>query len=75
MKIWLLEGPYFRYKEDVAKLAQENNLRIIDSRLASVNDYKYGVVANSKDCPKVALKPEYKPAKKATKKKVEAGEE
>lgn len=31
-KIWLVEFPTHKYKEDVKELARQNNLRVIDDR-------------------------------------------
>lgn len=54
-KIWLIEFPTFRYKEDVKLLARKNNLKIID--------LKYKATISSEfltdKAPKLTLKPEY----------------
>lgn len=59
-KIWLLEGPFTRYKENVKELATAEDLSLLDSRWAVGVD-------GEKKVPKVTLKGEKKPAKKAPK--------
>ena len=63
-KIWLLKFPIRLYKEDVKKLAVENNLKIIDDKFAdSVSDSdveskppKLTLVAKKQRKPKVEKK-------------------
>ena len=53
--IWYLEGPFYRYTENVKKLANMRGLSIID---ATVTTDRTGA-APEEDLPKVTLKPEY----------------
>lgn len=58
-KFWLVEGPFYRYNEDVKALAVDAGLRLIDSRYANdgVDRDKDAV----KDGPKLTLRPEFAP--------------
>lgn len=55
MKIWYLEGPFFRYEEDVKELAAKAGVRIID---ANVTKDRTGACDKP---PKVTLKAKYAP--------------
>ena len=59
--VWFLEGPYYRYEQDVKKEARKAGLRIIDSRFASPEMKK---ALSAPKTPEVELKAEFKPKAK-----------
>lgn len=60
---WLVEFPTYRYAEDVKQLARKAGLRVLDAAQASEADKARAVAADK--APKLTIKPEYAPAKKA----------
>lgn len=68
-KIWLVEHPTYRYKEDVKALALQNQLKVIcpiaraSLGLPPVAD-EFKV--SDKDAPKLTLKDEFKPKRTRT---------
>ncbi|WP_330113917.1 HeH/LEM domain-containing protein [Pseudomonas sp. JS3066] len=54
--IWYLPGPFHRYEDDVKALAKKAGLRIIDANVTASRD------GAAEKTPKVALKPEWRPA-------------
>jgi hypothetical protein len=58
--IWYLEGPFYRYEQDVKRLAAKHGVRIID---AAVTADRAGA-ATPEQTPKVTLRPEYRPKPK-----------
>lgn len=54
-KVWLVEHPTFRYKEDVKDLAETNRLQVVDARLGANFKPEY----LTEKPPKLTLKPEY----------------
>lgn len=57
--VWYLAGPFYRYEQDVKKLAKAAGVRIIDANVTKSRKN----AANPEDLPSVSLKPEYRPAK------------
>ena len=53
--VWYLPGPFYRYNEDVKRLAAKHGLRIID---ADVTPDREGA-ADPKDLPVVTVNPAY----------------
>lgn len=61
--IWLVAHPTYVYVEDVKATAKKAGLRVVDPAFASPSEMEAAV--SEKDAPKLTLKPEFKPAKKA----------
>lgn len=59
LPVWYLEGPFFRYEQDVKAEAAKAGVRIIDARATSERKDE------AKNVPKVTLKAEYRAAEKA----------
>lgn len=55
--VWYLSGPFYKYQENVKKLASKAGLRIID---ADVTTFR-GDATPEDQCPQVTLKPEFRP--------------
>lgn len=51
-RIWYLAGPYFRYVENVKKLAKAHNLKIVDANVTEGRNFAV-------EGPAVTFKPEY----------------
>lgn len=56
-KLWFLEFPTYRYKEDVKKLAAKNYARIIDAKFR--DQYSENTLKAMEINPNVTLKPEF----------------
>lgn len=54
LPIWYLEGPFFRYEQDVKAEAAKAGVRIIDANVTASRKNE------AKSVPKVTLKPEYR---------------
>jgi hypothetical protein len=63
--IWLVEHPLYRYAEDVKALARRAGLTVIDSAYASDEDRAEAV--DPKAAPRLTVRPEFAPAKRAAK--------
>jgi len=58
-KKWFVEFPLYKYKEDVVKLARENDLEIVDALYKNEFDEKFHAL----DAPKITKKTDKQVAK------------